>query len=82
MCVEGSTVAPPPGPARNRPLTGQHSCRQPAKVIVVKHTPTVQTATATARLGQHMEITAMEQAALVLLALAQHTAVTHIAINV
>jgi hypothetical protein len=36
MCVEGSTVAPPPGPARNRPLTGQHSCRQPAKVIVVK----------------------------------------------
>ena len=30
-------VAPPPGPARNRPLTGQHSCRQPAKVIVVKH---------------------------------------------
>jgi hypothetical protein len=37
MCVEGSTVAPPPGPARNRPLTGQHSCRQPAKVIVVKH---------------------------------------------
>jgi hypothetical protein len=37
MCVEGSTVAPPPGPARNRPLTGQHSCRQPVKVIVVKH---------------------------------------------
>ena len=32
---EGSTVAPPPGPARCRPLTGQHSCRQPAKVIVV-----------------------------------------------
>jgi hypothetical protein len=29
-----------------------------------------------------MEITAMEQAALVLLALAQHTSVTHIAINV
>ena len=37
MCFEGSTVTPPPGPARNRPLTGQHSCRQPAKVIVVKH---------------------------------------------
>ena len=36
MCFEGSTVTPPPGPARNRPLTGQHSCRQPAKVIVVK----------------------------------------------
>jgi hypothetical protein len=32
---EGSTVAPPPGPARCRPLTGQHSCRQLAKVIVV-----------------------------------------------
>lgn len=31
-------TAPPPGPARNRPLTGQHSCRQPAKVIVVKQT--------------------------------------------
>ena len=45
-------------------------------------TPTVQTATATVRLGQHMAITAMEQAALVLLVLAQHTAVTHIAINV
>ncbi len=26
---EGSTVAPPPGPARCWPLTGQHSCRQP-----------------------------------------------------
>jgi hypothetical protein len=24
---EGPTVAPPPGPARCRPLTGQHSCR-------------------------------------------------------
>ncbi|MBP9060417.1 MAG: hypothetical protein KBF98_08880, partial [Rhodoferax sp.] len=36
ICLEGSTVAPPPGPARIRPLTGQHSCRQPAKVIVVK----------------------------------------------
>ena len=39
MSFEGSTVTPPPGPARNRPLTGQHSCRQPAKVIVVKHNP-------------------------------------------
>ena len=38
MCFEGSTVTPPPGPARNRPLTGQHSCRQPAKVIVVNQT--------------------------------------------
>jgi hypothetical protein len=45
-------------------------------------TPTVQAATATAQLGQHMAITAMEQAALVLLVLAQHTAATHIAINV
>ncbi|MDB5744673.1 MAG: transposase, family protein, partial [Polaromonas sp.] len=35
--VEGPTVAPPPGPARRRPLAGQHSCRQPAKVIVVNH---------------------------------------------
>ena len=34
---EGQTVAPLPGPARRRPLTGQHSCRQPAKVIVVNH---------------------------------------------
>jgi hypothetical protein len=32
---EGSTVAPTPGPTRNKSLTGQHSCRQPAKVIVV-----------------------------------------------
>ena len=24
---EGSTVAPPPGPARRRPLTGQGNCR-------------------------------------------------------
>ena len=31
---EGATVAPPPGPVRFRPLTGQDSCRQPAKVIV------------------------------------------------
>ena len=45
-------------------------------------TPTVQTAMATAQLGPHMAITAMEQAALVLLVLAQHTAATHIAINV
>lgn len=26
---EGPTVAPPPGPARFRPLTGQGNCRQP-----------------------------------------------------
>jgi hypothetical protein len=31
---EGATVAPPPGPARFKPLTGQDSCRQAAKVIV------------------------------------------------
>ena len=36
MCFEGTTVTPPLGPARNKPLTGQHSCRQPTKVIVVK----------------------------------------------
>ena len=35
MGFEGSTVAPPPGPARNKSLTGQDSCRQPARVIVV-----------------------------------------------
>lgn len=45
-------------------------------------TPTVQTAMATAQLGPHMAITAMEQAALALLVLAQHTAATPIAINV
>ena len=38
LMFESSTVAPPPGPARCRPLTGQHSCRQPAQVIVVNHT--------------------------------------------
>jgi hypothetical protein len=37
---------------------------------------------ATAQLGPHMAITAMEQAALALLVLAQHTAATPIAINV
>ena len=34
---EGPTLAPPPGPARRRPLTSQHSCRQPARVIVLNH---------------------------------------------
>ena len=28
---EGPTVAPPPGPARFRPLTGHGNCRQPGK---------------------------------------------------
>lgn len=45
-------------------------------------TPTVQAATATAQLGQHMATTAMGPVTLVQVVLAQHTAAIHIAINV
>lgn len=35
----GSTLNPPPGPARHRCKTGQDSCRRPASLIVANHAP-------------------------------------------